>query len=476
MIEARSDELVDAAVAEIGPGLPPPAITRIDAVLVVGPWLAGTSSVVAALRQRRPAHRFVEATDLAAGEAPVAVVFVVSAAAPLTESDCALLDAAAADTDVVVGVVTKIDVHRSWPEVLDANRTLLADHDRRYAGVPWTGAAAAPDLGSPQCDELVEVLDAALADDALDRRNRLRAWVYRLEGMLARLDRDVEGAGRQARIAVLRDQRADALAAYRLAKSERSIAVRSRLQQARVQLSYFARNRATSVRAELQEDAAGMTRRRVGAFTAYVERRVEEVIDDVGSGIASDLADVARELDLPVGLPANPAPPVIVSAAPLHSRRLEIRLMTLLGAGFGLGAALTLSRLFADLAPQWAVAGAVGCAVVGVALTLWVITVRGVLHDRAVLDRWVAEVTTALRTAMEEWVATRVLAAESALSTAAAERDVRERARTDDLLARIDREMREHAVAHTRAVAVRDERAPAVIRALTMVRAELGDD
>ncbi|EUA43908.1 putative membrane protein [Mycobacterium xenopi 4042] len=40
-----------------------------------------------------------------------------------------------------------------------------------------------------------------------------------------------------------------------------------------------------------------------------------------------------------------------MAAPPLTSRRLETRLMTLLGAGFGLGVALTVSRLLANLAP-----------------------------------------------------------------------------------------------------------------------------
>ena len=99
---------------------------RRDVVLVTGPWLAGVSGVVAALSERMPQHTFIESTDLAAGEAPTAVVFVVSAAAPLTESDCTLLDAAAADTDAVIGAVSKIDVHRSWRDVLAANRDELA--------------------------------------------------------------------------------------------------------------------------------------------------------------------------------------------------------------------------------------------------------------------------------------------------------------------------------------------------------------
>ena len=74
--------------------MPPEEVARCDAVLVTGPWLAGTTSVAAALRRRLPELAFVEATELAGGEAPLAVVFVVSAVAPVTASDCALLDSA----------------------------------------------------------------------------------------------------------------------------------------------------------------------------------------------------------------------------------------------------------------------------------------------------------------------------------------------------------------------------------------------
>jgi hypothetical protein len=98
-------DAVDAMVAAIGPRLGAPITQRRDVVLVTGPWLAGVSSVVAALSERLPEHTFIESTDLAPGEAPTAVVFVVSASAALTESDCALLDAATADTDAVVGLV-----------------------------------------------------------------------------------------------------------------------------------------------------------------------------------------------------------------------------------------------------------------------------------------------------------------------------------------------------------------------------------
>ncbi|MCI4673833.1 hypothetical protein [Candidatus Mycolicibacterium alkanivorans] len=468
-----SEADVDAMVLAVDPELPQPAIARDDVVLVTGPWLAGATGVINALRERLPRHRFVEAAEIRAGVAPVAMVFVVSATAPLTESDCALLDASAADTDAVIGVVTKIDVHRAWRQVLEADRTITAGHAPRYAAMAWVGAAAAPDLGAQAVDDLVAAVEQAVATDSLARRNRLRAWENRLLGAAHHYESEVVGEGREVRLAALRERRAAEVRRARLDKTERAIAVRAQMQQARLQLSYFARNRCASVRTELQEDAASATRRTFGAFTDYVRRRIGEVVEEVDDGTAQQLSQVGLELGLPIECPAPPALAVEVPAAPLRSRRVETRLMALLGAGFGLGVALTLSRLLADLAPQWTAAGVVACAVIGVLLTLWVVGTRGLLHDRAVLDRWVAGGTSGLRAALEERVASWVLAAESALGIAAAERDAAQSVRVDQVLAGIDREIHQLAVTRAHAVAERDLHMPVIERALAVVRVEL---
>ncbi|OBB09416.1 hypothetical protein A5662_08610 [Mycobacteriaceae bacterium 1482268.1] len=136
---------VDALVATADLGLTSPGVESRDVVLVVGPWLAGATGVIAALRDRLPEHTFVEAHDVRAVDAPAAVVFVVSAVTPVTESDCALVDFAARHTDLVVGVVSKIDVHRGWRDVLAEDRTRLAAHAERYRDMPWVGVAAAPE-------------------------------------------------------------------------------------------------------------------------------------------------------------------------------------------------------------------------------------------------------------------------------------------------------------------------------------------
>lgn len=89
-------------------------MTGPETVLVAGPPRAGVSGVVAELRRRMPSHRFVEAGETGAPQRPAVVVFVVSAVAPITRSDCELADRVAASTDAVVAVLAKIDPPCAW--------------------------------------------------------------------------------------------------------------------------------------------------------------------------------------------------------------------------------------------------------------------------------------------------------------------------------------------------------------------------
>jgi len=463
----------DAVVAAIDPELSSPGVESRDVVLVTGPWLAGTTSLVDALRERLPEQTFVEADELGSDHAPAAVVFVVSAVAPLTESDCALVDLAGNYTDLIIGVVAKIDAHRNWRDVLAADRTQLAARTPRYQHVQWVGAAAAPDLGGPRLDELVGVLRQRLADPDVQRRNRLRAWEVRLHNGIERYRADAAGSDRQARVTALRKNRDDILRGRRLSKSERTIALRSQIQQARVQLTHFGRNRCTSVRAELAEDASSMSRRRLSEFESYVGKRAGEVVDEVDDGITKHLADVATELGLSAPEPPPPLRAPEVSQPPLKSRRLETQLTMILGGGFGFGVALAVTRLFAGLAPGLTVFGLVTGGLVGLLVTVWVVGIRGLLQDRAVLDRWVTDVATTLRFTVEERVATRVLAVETTLTSDLAARDEVEGATAADRVAEIDAELREHAVATAKAAVVRDRRLPPLQQALDAVRAEL---
>lgn len=466
---------VDALVTHVAPDVHPPAVRRCDVVAVTGPWLAGVSAMTRALADRMPPCLVREASDLAPGEVPLAVVFVVSAAAALTESDCALLDAVAAHTDVVIGVVSKIDIHRQWREMRAAAGETLAGHAHRYRGVVWVGAAAAPECGDPQVDDLVAELTTQLEVGDAHRRNRLRSWECQLRADIDRIERDARAEGRRARVTQLQEQRAELVSRRRMSKSERVIALRSRIAQARVQLSHFAGKRCTSVRSELSEDVAGMTRRRWAEFEAYVHDRLTDVVGEVDQGITEHLADIAGELGLATPEVSATVPPVDTGSPPVKSRRSETQLMAVLGTGFGLGVALTLSRVFAHLAPGLAAVGAAGCVIAGVVATGWVVRIRGLLRDRVVLDRWVGQATSAVRSSVLELVAVRVVAAEAALTAELAGHNEAEAARVADRVAALDRELREHAAAASRAAAVGERRLPALRRALENVCAELGE-
>lgn len=147
--------------------------------------------------------------------------------------------------------------------------------------------------------------------------------------------------------------------------------------------------------------------------------------------------------------------------------------MMILGAGFGLGVALVVTRLFAGLAPGMTAAGLVVGGAVGLAMTVWVVGIRGLLHDRAVLDRWVSDVANVVRSALEERIATRVLVAETALSSESAHRDEVESGAAAERVAAIDAELRQHAVHRAQAAKDRDRRLPSLQRALDAVRSEL---
>ena len=313
------DALVTSLHLDVGAG---PVVQTRDVILVTGPWLAGSTSVADALRQRLGDRTFVDAADLDDGDAPAAVVFVTSAVGPLTESDCVLLDSAAANTDLVIGVVSKIDAHRGWRDVLEANQAAVAARNPRYANMVWAGVAAAPELGEPRVEDLVEVLEEGLAHSQLSRRNRLRAWETRLSRALRRHEEAAAGVGREARVAALREERSEALRQRRLARSERTIALRSRVEQAKVQLTYFARNRCASVRAELGEDAAKMTRRRLPEFENYVGRRIQDVVGEVHGDVGTQLGDLATEFGLTPPPDEPPPAPPSVSAPSLTGRWL----------------------------------------------------------------------------------------------------------------------------------------------------------
>jgi len=340
----------------------------VSVIAVVGSPSAGVSSLAAALAERLPDHTVVEASL-----APDAVVVVASAVAPLADSDVDLIERAAAGTDLVIGAVSKIDAHRGWRDVRAADRALLARRDDRYRQVPWVGVAAAPDLGEPAVDELVRALVACLAKP--DRLPR----------------------GRQT------------------SRSADAIAVRGGIQRARLTLTYFVRRRCAEIGTDLRAAAAELPRGGMARFGDGVHDAVADFGAELALVIDEAIDRAMGEFALTPPRASAPAPTQLPLPRP-SSRRLETRLMVVLGGGFGLGVALTLGRLTTQLGPGSDLIGLVVGGAVGLLLTIWVVGIRGVLHDRALMDRWVGEVIATLRSGGEETVARRMLDAEIAFT------------------------------------------------------------
>jgi hypothetical protein len=81
---------------------------------------------------------------LDAAERGAGLVFVADASAPLNRVQLDLLAAAAGHLRRIVFVLTKIDEHESWRDVLAANRALLTDLGPQFAEAPWLPVAVPP--------------------------------------------------------------------------------------------------------------------------------------------------------------------------------------------------------------------------------------------------------------------------------------------------------------------------------------------
>lgn len=103
-------------------------------------------------------------------------------------------------------------------------------------------------------------------------------------------------AGEGARADELRNQRQAAVRRTRSSKSERTLALRNRIAQARMTLLYFARKRVGSVGGELREDIAELKRRDVAGFGDRVRRRVADVVAEVEQGTEEHLAEISAEV------------------------------------------------------------------------------------------------------------------------------------------------------------------------------------
>jgi len=177
------------------------------------------------------------------------------------------------------------------------------------------------------------------------------------------------------------------------------------------------------IRLELVRDA----RRRYGDLRADLLRRVpsgRNAAEDFEADACERLAEIADGIRdataVALGVPgsADRWPLPAVTGPVLAQRPDELWLGLVLGAGFGLGAALGLARMATGLAGVPDAIGGVLALALGLALTVAVIGGRARLHRRAVLDRWVGTAVAAARQATEEELSYRLLEAQTGAASA----------------------------------------------------------
>lgn len=196
---------------------------------------------------------------------------------------------------------------------------------------------------------------------------------------------------------------------------------RARLRRAGLQVGYLARHRCAALRSALQHETTELSRRDLAGFPARVRRLAAATVEEVDADISAALAGVVALTAPTVTLTRAgrcPQPPL---PAPPAARPLEARLTRLLGTGFGMGAGLSLTRLLTEITPATTPAELAAGAAAGLAVASWLVSVRGLLQRRALLERWVGEVAATLRAVTAQRIATRMLAARTVLAAASAE-------------------------------------------------------
>ena len=403
-----------------------------------------------------------------------AVVWVWHAAAPSTEAQWDRLREVAGQVDEVHLALAGTEAHHGWREVLARDRRRLAEILPRLAAHPVHLLSDGP-----------EELRAALSRrSSLGSRNALRALSTDVDELLTLGERRQELAVRHelAVEEVLRLRRAELAARRRGGAGEWPKRIRAELAPVRLAASGAAADGLRRLREEAVAHLERVDRAGRQRFPARFAVAVGALADQLADGLDAALRQVERTVHADSGLTgSSPVPSAarwraaaassgagpgrdrlafrVPAPGGLTGGGLEERLVLLAGVSGGLG----LGRLALSAAGPLDVLAAPLAVGLGVAVACGLARVRRASRDRARLSRWVGEVLTELRAAVEAQLAERLPRAERRLSTlldgvaagASAELDLR---------------VRQYDVADRRIAARRAERSATAVTALVELR------
>lgn len=399
-------------------------------LFVTGTNGAGASTVEAELDFMAGAA-LERASDIA--DAAV-VLFVLDASAPLGRR--ALADLAPALESATVGlVVNKIDVHRDWRDVQRMVAEAVAEHVPRSVDVsfwptsaklaerarvavdPKMRAALVEESGIPEV--LRFVVDALVQPERILRERKYAAAVHTAAaGARREIVKKARAVTSTSTTVGLRAERARLAEIRDRSRAERATELRGRLQLAR---------------SEVVHDINEEFRRFAGAAKKFVDEaakaellhacdhigdRLDQAAVRVDGRLTDRLRAIDSDLNLSAEIPAKCGAVLDLDAPTERKRGVEDKMMIVLGASAGVG----LGRL--AVSPLAMVPG-LDIAVLPISLLLgaltawWLVRSRRLVADRAHIRSWVADAAVAAKSVVEQAALARLLAAETAFSSAA---------------------------------------------------------
>lgn len=402
--------------------------------------------------------------------AATAVLFVLDASAPIGRGELEFLGALGDRVQAVSFALTKIDLHRGWRTVLDADRALLARHAPRFGAAPVypvsarlfaRAATATPDLapllrdrsGVPELQLGLQQLVSRRAG-TLHEANGLRVLCTAVDGAVASLharQRALDDGTAHAH--ALRARRTELEAARRGADHGWQVRLRAEIQRARLECGHEVAGliRAAHTRLRGAVEAAGP------ADLQQVPYQVDATLQLLAGQVAASLATrigrltdaVLAELFGPDEVDAvrcgllRHAPPLVAAPPPDRPRNPEDRLLAAVGFSGGLG----LGRLAALPLAEMGV-GAVGALVLPFSIALglgagwWMVRTRRLGGDRAHSAQWLADVLAEARAAAERTVAEQMIDVEQRLALLLDGALARRTVAVEDELREVDRALR----------------------------------
>lgn len=405
-----------------------------------------------------------------AAAAATALLFVLDASAPISRGELAFLAGLSEQVDTVLFALTKIDQHRGWRTILDADRELLARHVPRFAGAvlhPVSARLAEQAAAAPSAEVAavlgeqsgIAALRTAVAQQVsgrvamLGEANTLRALSTALDGLVGRLQAQLRGwESGQAQAHALRARRTELSAARGTGRSWQ-LRLRGEIQRARMESAHQVAGQIRAAQHRLRGMIDTADRDTVRRLPHHVDATLQVLAGQLGAALAArvariidvTLADVFAPHELAAvraGLLRRGRPPVVLHPPQPRSATAEDKLLVAVGFSGGVG----IGRL--AVLPLAGLGAGAGLLVLPVSIALglgagwWMARTRRHAADQAQLRQWLSDVLADARAALEHAAAEQLIDAEQQLALALDDALARRTAAIDEELCEVDRALR----------------------------------